>query len=215
MSSTQVRPFRRSDRDQLTRLVNAHAQAVVPGLSASVNTVLASLEGQPGEFIEDPWVAERVTLVAEQQNRVAAAAHLLRYFPDERAGQDFRDAGEIRWLLYWSETPAGNPYWPDSAPAGRSLVTACLAQLADWAVTSPSATGARASGRGCSGRRPTGSSWVTSTGCWITPGSRGPIPAGSATRTTGPSSRRWASASSPEPSAAGPAVPGLARIDSP
>jgi hypothetical protein len=39
MSSVQVRPFRRSDRDQLTRLVNAHAEAVVPGLSVSVNTV--------------------------------------------------------------------------------------------------------------------------------------------------------------------------------
>jgi hypothetical protein len=39
-----VRPFRRGDRDQPTRLVNAHAQAVVPGMSASVNTVLSSLE---------------------------------------------------------------------------------------------------------------------------------------------------------------------------
>jgi hypothetical protein len=45
-----MRPFRRSDRDQLTRLINAHAGAVVPGLSASVNTVLGSLERQPGEF---------------------------------------------------------------------------------------------------------------------------------------------------------------------
>ena len=38
MSSIQVRPFRRNDRDQLTQLVNAHAEAVVPGMSASVNT---------------------------------------------------------------------------------------------------------------------------------------------------------------------------------
>jgi GNAT superfamily N-acetyltransferase len=135
MSSIQVRPFRRSDRDQLTQLVNAHAKAVVPGLSVSVNTVLASLERQPGEFIEDPWVAERVTLVAEQQNRIGAAAHLLRYFPDERAGHDYRDAGEIRWLLYWAETPSGNPCWPDSAPAAGSLVTACLAQLGSWGVS--------------------------------------------------------------------------------
>jgi hypothetical protein len=30
MSTVQVRPFRRSDRDQLTRLVNAHAEAVGP-----------------------------------------------------------------------------------------------------------------------------------------------------------------------------------------
>ena len=66
MSDVQVRPFRRADRDQLTRLVNAHAEAVVPGMSVSVNTVLSSLERQPGEFIVDPWVSERVTLVAEQ-----------------------------------------------------------------------------------------------------------------------------------------------------
>ena len=82
MSSVQVRPFRRDDRDQLTRLVNAHAEAVVPGMSASVNTVLGSLGRQPGEFIEDPWVSERVTLVAEQRDRVVAAAHLqLRRLP--------------------------------------------------------------------------------------------------------------------------------------
>ena len=78
MSPVQVRPFRRDDRDQLTRLVNAHAEAVVPGMSASVNAVLGSLGRQPEEFIEDPWVSDRVTLVAEQRDRVAAAAHLLR-----------------------------------------------------------------------------------------------------------------------------------------
>ena len=80
MSDVQVRPFRRGDRDQLTKLVNAHAEAVVPGMSVSVNTVLSSLERQPGEFIVDPWVSERVTLVAEQGSRVAAAAHLHRNY---------------------------------------------------------------------------------------------------------------------------------------
>src|ERR1700759_440023 len=118
MSDVQVRPFRRIDRDQLTQLVNAHAEAVVPGMSASVNTVLSSLERRPGEFIEDPWVSERVTLVAEQAGRVAAAAHLLRYFPDERAGPSFRAAGETRWLLFWPQAPAGNSYWPDATAAG-------------------------------------------------------------------------------------------------
>ena len=105
MSDVQVRLFRRADRDQLTQLVNAHAEAVVPGMSVSVNTVLSSLERQPGEFIVDPWVSERVTLVAEQRNRVAAAAHLLRYYPDDRAGESARDVGEIRWLLYWPLAP--------------------------------------------------------------------------------------------------------------
>ncbi len=135
MSDVQVRPFHRGDRDQLTRLVNAHAEAVVPGMSVSVNTVLGSLERQPGEFIEDPWVSERVTLVAEQRGRVAAAAHLLRYFPDERAGEPARDAGEIRWLLYWPAAPAGNPYWPDVTGAAEALIAACADVFGRWGVT--------------------------------------------------------------------------------
>ncbi len=141
MSSVQVRPFRRDDRDQLTMLVNAHAEAVVPGMSASVSVVLASLERRPGEFIEDPWVSERVTLVAEQLNRIVAAAHLLRYFPDERAGQAARDAGEIRWLLYWPQTPAGNPCWPDAAGAAEALITACTGQFGTRGVTRQHAGG--------------------------------------------------------------------------
>jgi hypothetical protein len=124
MSSIQVRPFRRSDRDQLTQLMNAHIQAVVPGMGLSVSAALASLERQPGEFIEDPWVSERVTLVAVQQDRVVAAAHLLRYFGDERAGQAARDAGAIEWFLFWPDAPAGNPHWPDAAPAAEAAPAA-------------------------------------------------------------------------------------------
>ena len=141
MSDVQVRPFRRADRDQLTQLVNAHAEAVVPGMSVSVNTVLSSLERQPGEFIEDPWVSERVTLVAEQRNRVAAAAHLLRYYPDERAGASARDAGEIRWLLYWPLAPAGNPCWPDATGAAEALMAACAGVFGRWGVARQHACG--------------------------------------------------------------------------
>jgi len=141
MSDVQVRPFRRGDRDQLTRLVNAHAEAVVPGRSVSVNTMLSSLERQPGEFIEDPWVSERITLVAEQRGRVAAAAHLLRYFPDERAGESARDAGEIRWLLFWPLAPAGNPCWPDATGAAEALMAACAGVLGRWGVTRQHASG--------------------------------------------------------------------------
>src|SRR5690348_3077854 len=141
MSDVQVRPFRRADRDQLTQLVNAHAEAVVPGMSVSVNTVLSSLERQPGEFIEDPWVSERVTLVAEQRSRVAAAAHLLRYFPDERAGESARDSGEIRWLLYWPLAPAGNPCWPDATRAAEALMAACAGVFGRWGVARQHACG--------------------------------------------------------------------------
>ena len=141
MPSIEVRPLRRSDRDQLTRLANAHAQAVMPGMTASVAAVLASLERQPGEFIVDPWVRERVTLVAEQQHRVAAAAHLLRYASDERPGPAYRNLGEISWLVFWPEAPAGNPCWADAAGAAAALMDACLRQLEHWGVSQQQAGG--------------------------------------------------------------------------
>ncbi len=78
MTTVAVRPFRRADRDQLTALVNAHARAVVPGVSVSVNAVLNHLEREPEEFLVDPWVVARTTLVVEQRGRVSAAAHLVR-----------------------------------------------------------------------------------------------------------------------------------------
>jgi hypothetical protein len=69
MPSVHVRPFRRDDREHLTALVNTHVQAVVPGVSVSVNAALSQLEREPGEFIVDPWVVERATLVAERRGR--------------------------------------------------------------------------------------------------------------------------------------------------
>jgi GNAT superfamily N-acetyltransferase len=142
MSSIEVRPFRRSDRDQLTDLVNAHAAAVVPGLGISVAAVLSQLERQPGEFIVDPWVDQRITLVAEQHQRVAAAAHLLRYAGDERVGPGYRNTGEIHWLIFWPEAPrAGSPYWSAGTEAAAELMSACLRQLDKWQVTSQSASG--------------------------------------------------------------------------
>jgi len=141
MPSIEVRPFRRSDREQLTDLVNTHAAAVVPGLGVSVSAVLSDLERQPGEAIVGPWVSERLTLVAEQRDRVAAAAHLLRYGTEERVGPGYRGAGEIHWLLFWPEAPAGNPYWTDATEAAEELIAACLRQLDDWGVTSQSAEG--------------------------------------------------------------------------
>ena len=138
MSQVQVRPFRRADREQLTALVNAHVQAVVPGISVSVNTVMSQLERDPGEFIVDPWVAERATLVAEQRGRVVAAAHLLRYGKGEEVGGGYRDAAEVNWLLYWPEAS----YWPDSRDAAATLMAACLERLQGWGATRRYADGA-------------------------------------------------------------------------
>lgn len=120
--SVLVRRFRRSDRDQLTALVNAHAQAVVPGVVVSTNKVLSQLEREPGEFVVDPWVRERVTLVAEQRGRVSAAAHVLLYRDEPDVGESYRGIGEIRWMLQW---PAAT-YWPDSDEAGRSVLASAL-----------------------------------------------------------------------------------------
>jgi GNAT superfamily N-acetyltransferase len=142
MSPIQVRPFHRRDRDQLTDLVNAHAAAVVPGQGVSVAALLSHLEREPGEFIVDPWIAERATLVAEQNNRVAAAAHLLRYRSDEDVSAAYRGGGEIRWLLFWPEGPvSSNPFWTAGTQAARELIAACIAQFNRWNVTSQSAGG--------------------------------------------------------------------------
>ncbi|MEU3890349.1 N-acetyltransferase [Streptomyces sp. NPDC029041] len=128
MPGPQVRPFRRTDREQLTDLVNLHVAAVVPGVSVSVNTVLGDLERQPGEFITDPWVAERTTLVAEQREHVVAAAHLLRYRADAEVGAHYRDAAEINWFVH---RPAAS-LWPEADLAADLLMRACLAQFVRW-----------------------------------------------------------------------------------
>ncbi|MFI6007717.1 GNAT family N-acetyltransferase [Streptomyces sp. NPDC051243] len=137
MPALEVRPFRRADRDQLTELINLHVAAVVPGVSVSVNTVLSALERQPDEFITDPWVSERVTLVAEQRDHVVAAAHLLRYRADDEVGGHYRDIAEINWLVH--RPPAS--HWPDSDRAAGLLMSACLARLARWNVRARHASG--------------------------------------------------------------------------
>jgi GNAT superfamily N-acetyltransferase len=131
VSSIQVRPFARGDREQVTALVNAHIGAVVPNVSVSVQGLMSQLEREPGEFLVDPWVDDRLTLVAEQRGRVVAAAHLLRYGTCERVGESYRGAGEIRWLVCWPTAPN----WPDAIDAGHALAAACLTQLTRWSVS--------------------------------------------------------------------------------
>jgi hypothetical protein len=58
-----------------------------------------------------------------------------------RAGNAARDVGEIHWLLFWPEAPAGNPCWPDAADAAEALITACIGQLERWRVTRQHASG--------------------------------------------------------------------------
>ena len=132
MSAVEVREFRRSDRDALAGLVNAHVAAVVPGVVLSVNAVMNQLEREPGEFIVDPWVRERLTLVAEERGRVVAAALLLRYGDGPQVGESYRGVGEIRWFTYWPHVPVGNPHWPDATAAAGMLLAASVLQLERW-----------------------------------------------------------------------------------
>jgi GNAT superfamily N-acetyltransferase len=135
--AAEVRAFRRTDGEQVTALVNAHVQAVMPGVSVPRNAVLAQLERDPGEFIVDPWVAERQMLVAEERGRIVAAALLHRYADDERVSESYRNSGSIHWLLYWIDAP----YWPDASAAGTALMQRCIRQLADWNVRVMHASG--------------------------------------------------------------------------
>ena len=129
--SPEIRLFTRADRDQLTELVNAHVAAVVPGWSLPVSSLLAQLEREPAEYVVDPWVVDRVTLVALVRDRLVAAAHLRRYGTDARVMHDYYDAGEIKWLVGW----------PHRLEAAHALAQACTDRLDRWAVARQWASG--------------------------------------------------------------------------
>ena len=127
MPPIEIRPFRRSDRDQLTDLVNAHIEAVLPGVSVSPNAVLSQLEREPDEVIVDPWVATRHTLVAIRRGQLVAAVHLRTFGDEERVAPDYRAAGEFGWLLHW---PGRHPNEADEmAEAADALAAAGVAAL--------------------------------------------------------------------------------------
>jgi hypothetical protein len=126
--TTYIRPFVRADRIGLAGLVNAHLAAVMPGASLSVQALLSHLESEPGEFIVDRWVTERRTLVAEQDGRIVAAAHLLRYGVGPEVGPTYQDAAEIAWLVCWPDAP----FWTGSEAAGWAVIEAAISQLTDW-----------------------------------------------------------------------------------
>jgi hypothetical protein len=130
--SIEVRPFQRRDREQLTALVNAHIEVVLPGVAVSVNAVLSQLEREPGETIVDPWAVERATLVTIVRDSVVAAAHLVRYGDDARVSDSYRAAAEIRWLVFA----------PGAEAAADALAARCVAAMEEWRVARMYADGA-------------------------------------------------------------------------
>ena len=120
----EVRPFIRADREQLARLVNAHVAVAVPGGYVPPATLLNDLEHPLGEYIIGPWVVELVTFVAIERDRVVAAAHVRRYGDDDRVSADYRNAGEIVWMLCW----------PDHLDAGRTVLDEAVGHLSAASV---------------------------------------------------------------------------------
>jgi GNAT superfamily N-acetyltransferase len=130
--SIDVRPFQRRDREQLTALVNAHVDVVLPGVAVSVNAVLSQLEREPGEYVVDPWAVERATFVAIVRDTVVGAAHLVRYGDDARVSDSYRDTAEVRWLVFT----------PGEDAAADALAARCVAAMRDWGVARMYADGA-------------------------------------------------------------------------
>lgn len=120
----EVRPFSRQDRDQLLSLANHHIATALPGGAIPAAALLAQMERDSGEYVIDPWVLERCTVVGLDRDRVVAAAHLKRYGTDDRVSADYSDAGDIDWIICW----------PNHLDAGGLVLEAALDQLRRWDV---------------------------------------------------------------------------------
>ncbi len=162
MTGFDVRPFRRADREQVTLLVNRHAAAVVPDVSASVATALNQFEREPDEFVVGSWVDERRCLVAEQDGSVVAAAPLARYRDDPAVGPAFRGPGRSSgcssgtWRICTPGSASPRPPTP-SRWCTSPISPACRPRCPDCASCARSASTAPGSPR-TSGRN----AWV----CW-------------------------------------------------
>ena len=118
----EIRPFARADREGLSALVNRHVASVLPGASIPVSTLLSHLERDTAEPIVDPWVIDRHTIVGIDADRVVAAAHLKRFGCDERVSEDYKDTGEIAWLVFD----------PNCRPTAQALMAAAFETLTRW-----------------------------------------------------------------------------------
>lgn len=119
-----IEPYQTAHLPYLKSLINNHFGAVVPGWSLSSEYIERFLYRNPGQGMIDPWVIERKTLCVVERQRLIAAAHLLRYGTDENMSQDYKNAGDIAWLLAW----------PDRGDAAKDLLKACHDQMHDWGV---------------------------------------------------------------------------------
>lgn len=117
-----ILPFHPSHCFQVRELVNAHLGAVIPGWALPDAAILDRLSSDPGEYIVDPWVTERVTLCALDRQRVVAIAHILRFGDGPEVSAYYKGAAELGWFLFW----------PDGADAASAILEAVINQMNSW-----------------------------------------------------------------------------------
>lgn len=76
-------------------------------------------------------MTDRRTIVAEQDRRIVAGAHLLRYGNGPEVGPAYRDAAEIAWFVCWPDAP----YWAGSEAAGWAVLEVAVGQLTSWGAS--------------------------------------------------------------------------------
>jgi GNAT superfamily N-acetyltransferase len=97
---------------------------MVPGRAWPETFIASRLHRNPGQYITDPWVRERVTLCALQTQRVVAAAHILRYGNGPEVSQWYQNVGDLAWFLAW----------PNAGEAAEALLSAARRQFTAWEV---------------------------------------------------------------------------------
>ena len=123
----QITPLDRSHLPQVLALVNSHLSTAIPGWSLTADYFWERLKSEPQEYITDPWVVERKSIVGIVRDRVCAAAHLRRYGDDTR----WKGVGEIAWILFW----------PGEREAGAAVLTECRRQMNAWQVVDEQISG--------------------------------------------------------------------------
>jgi hypothetical protein len=111
----RVSPCEPEHVEQLAALLSAHAACVVPGAAVSPDDVRSRLDHDAGEFVIDPWVRGRETLVSIERDRVVAAGQRWRFGADT-----YRGAAELRWYCFW----------PSHREAGAAVLDKAIADSA-------------------------------------------------------------------------------------
>lgn len=108
----------------LHALINAHLGMAIPGWALPAEFIAERLDRYPEQHVLDPWVVERRTFFSVAGERVLAAAHLLHYGDTGEVAPDYRNAGDIAWLLF---APGADAY-------ARKLLAVARQQMQAWHV---------------------------------------------------------------------------------